>query len=256
MGQTTRVTYSYFKGPLTRYAKLRLTHAPPTSKKPLVNDPGMHYGTCVTHVPCCMSGSLTRGGGKNVSGIPGGCATRNFAYLVRGPWRGQFCKFCSLYFSDKPVGCLWNTLTLPGLRWFTQQSISLFYMTYTSRPLLIMSCQIVYFQDIFVYTIYAMYIYIYIYICVCVRGFYVHLFSFCAFIGRRKLIVKVRFFQRHLIYRVKDMVNYLSIRNRAKPRKMHTTNNRPRFQNKLFPWYLHQRLSLRSASILYIVLSV
>ena len=28
-------------------------------KKPQVSDPDMHHGTCVTHVPCCMSGSLT-----------------------------------------------------------------------------------------------------------------------------------------------------------------------------------------------------
>ena len=55
-------------------------------RKPLVSDPGMHHGTCVTHVPWCMSGSLTRGGGENVPGIPGACATSNFAYLVRGPW--------------------------------------------------------------------------------------------------------------------------------------------------------------------------
>ena len=54
--------------------------------KPLISDPGMHHGTCVTHVPWCMSGSLTRGGGENVPGIPGACTTRNFAYLVRGPW--------------------------------------------------------------------------------------------------------------------------------------------------------------------------
>ena len=33
-----------------------------------------------------MSGSLTRGGGENVPGIPGACATRNYKYLVRGPW--------------------------------------------------------------------------------------------------------------------------------------------------------------------------
>ena len=52
-------------------------------KKLLVSDPGMHHGTCVTHVPWCMSGPLTRG--ENVRGIPGVCATRNFAYLVRGP---------------------------------------------------------------------------------------------------------------------------------------------------------------------------
>ena len=54
-------------------------------RKALVSDPGMHHGTCVTHVPWCISGSLTRGGGENVPGIPGACATRNFAYLVRGP---------------------------------------------------------------------------------------------------------------------------------------------------------------------------
>ena len=58
-------------------------------RKPLVSDPGMHHGTCFTHVPWCMSGSLTRGGGENVAGIPGACATHNFAYLVRGPWTFQ-----------------------------------------------------------------------------------------------------------------------------------------------------------------------
>ena len=29
---------------------------------PLVSDPGMHHGTCVTRVPWCMLGSFTRGG--------------------------------------------------------------------------------------------------------------------------------------------------------------------------------------------------
>ena len=52
-------------------------------RKPLVSDPGMHHCTYVTHVPWCMSGSLTCGGRMR---------TRNFTYLVRGPWRpGQFC---------------------------------------------------------------------------------------------------------------------------------------------------------------------
>ena len=37
-------------------------------------------------MPWCMSGSLTRGGRGNIPGIPGACATRNFAYLVKGPW--------------------------------------------------------------------------------------------------------------------------------------------------------------------------
>ena len=43
-------------------------------RKPVVCDPGMHHGTCVTHVPWCMSGSLTCGDGENVPGIPGACA--------------------------------------------------------------------------------------------------------------------------------------------------------------------------------------
>ena len=60
---------------------------------PLVSDPDMHHGTCVTHAPWCMSGSLTSGflwspgGGENVPGIPSACATRNFWYLVRGRLR-------------------------------------------------------------------------------------------------------------------------------------------------------------------------
>ena len=54
--------------------------------KPLVSDPGMHHGTCVTHVPWCMSGSLFRGGGENVPGIPGARPARNFTHLARGPY--------------------------------------------------------------------------------------------------------------------------------------------------------------------------
>ena len=49
-------------GPLTRYAKLRVAHAPGTfSPPPRASDPDMHHGTCVTHVPWCMPGSLTSG---------------------------------------------------------------------------------------------------------------------------------------------------------------------------------------------------
>ena len=44
-------------------------------RKLLYSDPGMHHGTCVTHVPWCMSGSLTCGDGENVPGIPGACAS-------------------------------------------------------------------------------------------------------------------------------------------------------------------------------------
>ena len=38
--------------------------------KPRISDPGMHHGTCVTHVPWCMSGLLTHGGGKTFPAFP------------------------------------------------------------------------------------------------------------------------------------------------------------------------------------------
>ena len=60
-------------------------------RKSLVSDPDTHHGTCVMHVPWCMSTSVTRGGGENVPVIPGACTTRNFAYLVRGSRKGLSC---------------------------------------------------------------------------------------------------------------------------------------------------------------------
>ena len=71
-----------------RYVKLRVVHAPGMpgtfSPRSRVSDPDMHYGTCVTHVPRCMPGSLTSRWRKNVPG-PGACATRNFKYQTKGP---------------------------------------------------------------------------------------------------------------------------------------------------------------------------
>ena len=94
-------TSSSSHGPLTRYAKfagcacarnagniyiyIYIPHHRFQSK-PLASDPDMHHGTCVTHVPWCMSGELTRGDGEKVPSIPGTCASVNFAYLARGPW--------------------------------------------------------------------------------------------------------------------------------------------------------------------------
>ena len=50
-------------GPLAGYVKLRVAHAPGMpgtfSPPPRFSDPDMHHGTCVTHVPWCMPGSLT-----------------------------------------------------------------------------------------------------------------------------------------------------------------------------------------------------
>ena len=52
-------------GPLTRYVKLPVAHAPGMpgtfSPAPWISDPGMHHGTYVTHVPWCMPGSITSG---------------------------------------------------------------------------------------------------------------------------------------------------------------------------------------------------
>ena len=74
-------------GPLTRYVNLWDVHAPimperfprhQLQRKPLVRETGIHHGTCVTLVPWCMPGSLTRVGAEITPGIPGACATRNF----------------------------------------------------------------------------------------------------------------------------------------------------------------------------------
>ena len=43
---------------------------PRLQRKSLVSDPGVHHGTCVTHVPWCMSGLLTLGGGKKFPAFP------------------------------------------------------------------------------------------------------------------------------------------------------------------------------------------
>ena len=47
-----------YHGPFVRYVK---SPGMPGafSRPPWVSDPDMHHGTCVTHVPCCMSGALT-----------------------------------------------------------------------------------------------------------------------------------------------------------------------------------------------------
>ena len=52
-------------GFLVRYVKLRVAHAPGMprtfSPPPRVSNPDMHHGTCVTHVPWCVPGSLISG---------------------------------------------------------------------------------------------------------------------------------------------------------------------------------------------------
>ena len=74
-------------------------------RKPLVSDPGMHHGTCVPHVPWCMSGSLTCGDGENVPGIPGACAPS-----ILRIW--QEAHAISLYIY-RELGLLNGIMTLP-----------------------------------------------------------------------------------------------------------------------------------------------
>ena len=81
----------HIHGPLTRNVKFWVACAPGmlgTFSPPLTSIETASYRSqhVSRHVPWCMSGSLTRGGKENDPGIPDACATRNFTYLVRGPW--------------------------------------------------------------------------------------------------------------------------------------------------------------------------
>ena len=102
LAQLTEKNLDSLNGPLTRYVKLRVAHAPGMpgtfTPQPRVSDPYMHHGTCVTHVPWCMSGSFTSGfvwsqWWGNVPGISSACATRHSTYLVRGPWTSEKGRF-------------------------------------------------------------------------------------------------------------------------------------------------------------------
>ena len=81
-------------GPLTRYVKLQVAHAPGMpgtfphhrlQRKLVVSEPGMQHGTCVTHVPWCMSGSITRDGGENAH-----AHAQTVILRIWGPWRLPF----------------------------------------------------------------------------------------------------------------------------------------------------------------------
>ena len=76
-------------GPLARYVKLRVAHAPGMPgmffPPPRVIDPDMHHGTCIT-LGSLTSGFLWSRWREKFPGIPSACATRNYTYLIRGPW--------------------------------------------------------------------------------------------------------------------------------------------------------------------------
>ena len=57
--------HAYLSWASCQIRKIAGAHAPGMpgtfSPSPQVSDPDMHHGTCVTHVPWCMPGSLTNG---------------------------------------------------------------------------------------------------------------------------------------------------------------------------------------------------
>ena len=73
-----------------------------------VSDTDMHHGTCVTHVPWCISGSLTGGflwsqwRGKR-SRHYRRMRTRNFTYLVRGLWEWNVPTWVSIYVMHETI---------------------------------------------------------------------------------------------------------------------------------------------------------
>ena len=83
-------------------------------RKLLVSDPGMHHGTCVTHVPWCMSGSLTCGDGENVPGIPGACAPAILRIWQEAHWGAQ--QYLQKCFAK---GATWTNeiICCPETRW-------------------------------------------------------------------------------------------------------------------------------------------
>ena len=92
----SKLSSMQYHGPLTYNCRLRMRRGcrerfsrHRLQRKPLVSDPGMHHDTCVTHMPWCMSESLTRDDGENIPGIPDACANPNFIYLARGPWGNE-----------------------------------------------------------------------------------------------------------------------------------------------------------------------
>ena len=106
-------------------------------KKPQVSDPDMHHGTCVAHVPWCMSGSLTPSGGENV---PGPCATRNLTYLARGPLRHHI----DLHMNVK---CLpdsgSNTAPLSNIHWTCKMPVRYILSSVWVRLSILSSCHLV-----------------------------------------------------------------------------------------------------------------
>ena len=84
------------------------------SLPPRISDPDMHDGMCVTHVPWCMTGSLTSGflWSRWRCTVAVHEQTRNFTYLARGPWH----RLCSPQFPVSATKKLWGIRTVVDIR--------------------------------------------------------------------------------------------------------------------------------------------
>ena len=81
---------------------------------PATDFKGNRYLAIPACIMACMWGSLSCGGGENVPGIPGACGTRNFTYLVRGPYQEVNCN------SVRPIA---NQMNIFHLEWEVHPSL-------------------------------------------------------------------------------------------------------------------------------------
>ena len=102
-------------------------------RKPLVSDPGMHYGMGVTHVPWYMSGSLTRSGGENTPGIPGACHAQPAVLRIwQEAYEASFfiVSTCDYHYRPGSWWMLYQLLECNGT-WFVNQ---LYMCSWTNYP--------------------------------------------------------------------------------------------------------------------------
>ena len=90
----SRVTSTYFESTLEllvygsclkRLHRERFHHHR-LQRKPLISDPGMHHGTCVTHVPWCMPGPLLAVAGKTFPAFPAHAQPVNLRIWQEDHW--------------------------------------------------------------------------------------------------------------------------------------------------------------------------
>ena len=111
-------SFLYHHGPLTRYVKrrvfMRRERFPRHRRLAIPTYITAHaWRTCRN---ACrdrqLAVSFEVGGGENVPGIHGACRTRNFTYLVRGPYRSGFFSHVLLncFTVTRPIHSYWTSV--------------------------------------------------------------------------------------------------------------------------------------------------